>query len=286
MIFEFIAAEKASFPTAALCRALDVSESGFYAWQKRAPSKRAQEDLQLKAHVKASFEKSRHTYGSPRVQQDVIAETGKRIGRKRVMRLMRAEGLRARPRKRFKCTTMSAHAYPVAKNLLARDFTAEAPNRRWVGDVTELRTATGARFFLAALVDLYARVVVGWSLSPINDRHLAEAALQMALEHRRPAPGLLHHTDRGSPYASDGYQQVLTTHGITCSMSRRGDCYDNAAMESWFSTLKFELGDTFLSIDHARTRLFDYIEVFYNRQRRHSTIDYATPIEYEQRQAA
>jgi transposase InsO family protein len=285
MRFAFIAAEKASFTVVALCRVLDVSESGFYAWQKRETSAHDRKDLRLQVLIKAFFEKSRRTYGSPRLHRDLV-EAGERVGRNRVIRIMQKEGLRARPRKRFRCTTMSDHPHPVAKNKLARDFEADAPNRRWVGDTTELRTTTGARFYLAAIIDLYARAVVGWAVSAINDRHLALGALTMALQHRRPPPGLLHHSDRGSPYASEGYRRVLAANGITCSMSRSGNCLDNAAMESWFSTLKFELGDTFESIEQARSRLFDYIELFYNRQRRHSTIDYATPMEYEQRQAA
>ena len=279
MKFAFIAAEKA-FSVVELCEALGVSESGYYAWCKRRPSAHDQKDRELRVLVKAFFEKSRQTYGSIRIHED-LAESGHRVGRNRVIRLMQAEGLRARPRKRFKCTTMSDHSQPIAANVLARQFEATAPNQRWVGDTTELRTTDGGRFFLAAIVDLYARYVVGWAVSAVNDRHLTIRALEAALRLRCPAAGLLHHSDRGSTYASEDYRDVLVANGIVCSMSRRGNCLDNAAMESWFSTLKFELGETFESIHTGKRQLFDYIEVFYNQQRRHSAIDYVSPARYE-----
>jgi transposase InsO family protein len=193
---------------------------------------------------------------------------------------MQAEGLEARVRRRYRSTTMSEHDQPVAANLLDRDFTASAPNQRWVGDTTELLTTSG-KFYLAAIADLYARFVVGWAVSAVNDRHLTIAALDQALRSRCPDAGLLHHSDKGCTYASEDYQEVLRDHGITCSMSRRGNCHDNAAMESWFSTLKFELGETFESIRRGKQQLFDYIEVFYNQQRRHSSIGYATPAQFE-----
>jgi transposase InsO family protein len=177
---------------------------------------------------------------------------------------------------------MSDHDQPVPGNLLDREFEATAPSQRWVGDTTELLTPTG-KFYLAAIVDLYARVVVGWAMSAINDRHLTIAALDQALRRRCPGTDLLHHSDQGSTYASADYQKVLSTHGITCSMSRRGNCYDNAVMESWFSTFKAELGETFESIRRGKDLAFDYIEVFYNQQRRHSFIDYRTPAEHERR---
>jgi len=280
--FAFIAAEKA-FPVVEMCKALDVSESGFYAWRNRSPSAHDQKDRELRVLVKAFFEKSRQTYGSTRIHED-LADSGHRVGRNRVIRIMQNEGLRARPRKRFKCTTMSNHDQPVAANVLARQFAATAPNQRWVGDTTEMRTADGGRFFLAAIVDLYARYVVGWAVSAVNDRHLTIRALDAALRLRCPQAGLLHHSDQGSTYASEDYQDVLAAHGVVCSMSRRGNCLDNAAMESWFSTVKFELGETFESIHAAKQQLFDYIEVFYNQQRRHSAIDYVSPASYERRQ--
>jgi len=277
MRFAFIQAEKASWPVTAMCAAMKVSTSGFYAWQRHAPSKRTMRDERLKVLIQESFDKSRKTYGSPRIHVDLA---GEKVGRNRVIRLMQAKGLEARVRRRYRSTTMSDHDQPVAANILDRNFEASAPNERWVGDTTELLTASG-KFYLAAIVDLYARFVVGWAVSAVNDRHLTIAALDQALRRRCPDAGLLHHSDQGSTYASEDYQEVLREHGITCSMSRRGNCHDNAAMESWFSTLKFELGETFESIRRGKDQLFDYIEVFYNQQRRHSSIDYATPAQYE-----
>jgi transposase InsO family protein len=195
---------------------------------------------------------------------------------------MQAEQLVARKRRRYKCTTMSRHDQPVAANLLNRQFGAEAPNQRWVGDTTELCIgANGSKLYLAAILDLYSRFVVGWALSAVNDRHLCIQALDRALRRRCPDAGLLHHSDRGSTYASEDYQNELTHHGILCSMSRRGNCLDNAAMESWFSTVKSELGEHFESPQVAQNKLFDYIEVFYNQKRRHSALGYASPAEYE-----
>ena len=279
MKFAFIAAEKA-FTVVELCNALGVSESGFYAWRKRGPSAHERKDNELRVLVKAFFAKSRQTYGSVRIHED-LADAGHRVGRNRVIRLMQQEELRARPKKRFKCTTVSNHDQPIAANVLARDFAAAAPNRRWVGDTTEMRTTDGGKFYLAAIIDLYARYVVGWAVSAVNDRHLVIRALDAAIRLRCPDAGLLHHSDQGSTYASEDYRDALAAHGIECSMSRRGNCLDNAAMESWFSTLKFELGETFESVAIAKHQLFDYIEIFYNRQRRHSAIDYMSPAQFE-----
>jgi len=283
--FAFVAAEKAAFKVTQLCRALRVSTSGFYAWCQRAPSARARKDLALRVQIRAAFEQSRRTYGSPRIHEDLL-EAGERVGRNRVIRLMQEEGLRARVRKRYRCTTMSDHDQPVAANLLARAFEAAAPNQRWVGDTTEMLTASGGKFYLAAVLDLFARYCVGWAVSAVNDRHLTMRALEMAIRRRCPEAGLLHHSDQGSTYASEDYQRLLAAHGITCSMSRRGNCLDNAAMESWFSTVKAELGETFESIHRGKEQLFDYIEVFYNQQRRHSSIDYLSPARYERRREA
>ena len=177
---------------------------------------------------------------------------------------------------------MSDHDQPIAANLLNREFEADAPNQRWVGDTTELLTSSG-KFYLAVIVDLYARFVVGWAVSAVNDRHLTIAALDQALRRRCPGAGLLHQSDRGSTYTSEDYLKVLRDHGITCSMSRRGNCYDNAAMESWFSTFKAELGETFESIRRGKDLAFDYIEMFYNQHRRHSSIGYVAPAEHERR---
>jgi transposase InsO family protein len=279
MRFPFIQAEKASYPVAVLCNTLEVSRSGFYAWIQRPESKRAVEDRRLSVLVQASFEESRKVYGSPRVLEDLV-EQGERVSRKRVARLMRASGLKGRIRRRYKNTTMSDHSQPVAPNLLERRFEADLPNQRWVGDTTELLVGNG-RLYLAVLIDLFSRYVVGWSLSTTNDRQLVITALEQALQGRRPERGLLHHSDQGSPYASEDYRRILDMNGLVCSMSRRGNCLDNAVAESWFSTLKSELGETFDSPAQARQQLFEYIEVFYNRKRRHSVLGYVSPALYE-----
>jgi len=263
-----------------LCRALAVSPSGFYAWCRRPESVHAQRDRQLRVLVRASFEASKHRYGSPRIHEDLLEQQA-RVSRKRVIRLMQEDGLKARIRKRFTCTTMSDHDQPVAANLLDRQFTAEAPNQRWVGDTTEFGIGESGKLYLAAILDLFSRFVVGWAVSAVNDRHLALHALTMALNRRCPDVGLLHHSDRGCTYASEDYQRRLEAHGITCSMSRTGDCYDNAVMEAFFSTVKIELADRFESGGQAKRELFEYIEVFYNQRRRHSTIGYVSPAVFE-----
>lgn len=280
MKFALIEAEKATWPVAIACRALGVSRAGFYAWLDRPESKHDTEDQRLGVLVREAFARSRETYGSPRVHAELIAN-GEHVSRKRVARLMQQQQLRARSRRRYKNTTDSNHVQPVAPNVLDRQFEADGPNERWVGDTTELRVGANGRIFLAAIIDLYSRFVVGWALSAVNDRHLVLRALDMALRRRCPNAGLLHHSDRGSPYASEDYQKVLAARGITCSMSRRGDCYDNAAMESWFSTYKAELGEWFESYAESKEKTFDYIEVFYNQQRRHSSLGYVSPAAFE-----
>ncbi len=281
MKFALVDAEKAEHSIAEMCAMLEVSRSGFYAWCRRPESKHAVEDRRLSVLVRESHERSKRRYGSPRVHRE-LRKHGERTSRKRVVRLMREQALVARKRRRYKCTTMSDHDQPVAANLLDRCFEAAAPNQRWVGDTTELYIGGGrAKLFLAAILDLYSRFVVGWALSAVNDRHLTLKALDMALRRRCPDAGLLHHSDQGSTYASEDYQEELKKNGIVCSMSRKGNCYDNAAMESWFSTVKSELGEHFESYGIAKAELFDYIEVFYNQQRLHSSLDYATPAEHE-----
>ena len=229
--------------------------------------------------------RSRRRYGSPRVHAD-LADQDVHVSRKRVARVMREEGLQARPRKRFKSTTMSDHDQPVAANLLNRDFTAAAPNQRWVGDTSEFLVGDGGKLYLAVILDLFSRFVVGWAVSAVNDRHVTLKALGMAIKRRCPEAGLLHHSDQGCTYASEDYQAILEQFGITCSMSRRGDCYDNAVMESFFSTVKAELGEHFESYGLAKEQLFDYIEVFYNQRRRHSTLGQISPAAFERRAAA
>jgi len=282
--FRFIAAEKAHHSLTLLCRCLRVTRSGFYAWRDRAESAHATRDRHLTVLVRASFATSKGRYGSPRIHRD-LEEQGEHVSRKRLVRLMRADGLRARVRKRFKCTTMSDHDQPVATNLLDRQFTAPAPNQRWVGDTTEFVIGESGKLYLAAILDLFSRFIVGWALSAVNDRHLTIRALDMALKRRCPDAGLLHHSDQGGTYASEDYQRLLDARGITCSMSRRGNCYDNAVMESFFSTVKSELADRFGSFGEAKMELFDYIEVFYNQRRRHSTLGHLSPAVFERRTA-
>ena len=284
MRFRFIAAEKANHTVTILCRCLQVARSGFYAWQTRAESARARDDRRLRVQVRASFAASHQRYGSPRIHADLI-DQDVHVSRKRVVRLMQEEGLQARARKRFKGTTLRDPAQPVAANLLNQAFQADAPDRRWVGDTTEVVIAGTGKLYLAAVLDLFSRFIVGWAISAVNDRHLTMKALDMALQRRCPGVGLLHHSDQGCTYASEDYQAVLATRGMISSMSRRGNCYDNAVMESFFSTVKSELGEHFDSHGAAQIALFDYIEVFYNQRRRHSTLGQISPAAYE-RQAA
>jgi len=236
----------------------------------------------LLRRLRASFDTSKQRYGSPRIHEDLV-EQQVRVSRKRVIPLMQEDGLKARARKRFKSTTMSDHDQPVAANLLDRQFTADAPNRRWVGDTTEFVIGESGKLYLAAILDLFLRFVVGWAVSAVNDRHLTLKALDMALKRRCPTAGLLHHSDQGCTYASEDYQRILDTNGITCSMSRRGNCYDNAVMEAFFSSVKGETADRFESCGVAKMELVDYIEVFYNQRRRHSTLGQTSPARFERR---
>ena len=255
MRFGFIAAEKAHHSLTLLCRCLRVTRSGFYAWRRRPASAHARRDQRLKVLVRTSFDASKQRYGSPRIHRD-LREQQERVSRKRIIRLMQEDGLKARVRKRFTCTTMSDHDQPVAANLLDRQFTAAAPNQRWVGDTTEFVIGESGKLYLAAILDLFSRFVVGWALSAVNDRHLTIKALEMAVKRRGPDVGLLHHSDQGCTYASEDYQTILDARGITCSMSRRGNCYDNAVMEAFFSSLKTELADRFASCGDAKVALF------------------------------
>ena len=241
-------------------------------------------DRRLRVLVRTSFDERRKRYGSPRVLEDLL-EQDVHVSRKRVVRLMQTDGLVARARKRYKVTTMSDHDQPVAANLLDRQFEAASPNQRWVGDTTEFVIGGSGKLYLAVVLDLFSRFVVGWALSAINDRHVTLKALDMALKRRCPDGGLLHHSDQGCTYASQDYQARLTAHGIICSMSRRGNCYDNAVMESFFSSLKSEVADRFDSCGEAKMELFDYIEVFYNQRRRHSTLGQISPAAFERRAA-
>ena len=283
MKFEFIRAEKACYPVTVLCSVLEVSPSGFYAWCKRLPSARARSDAQLAVQVAAVHKRSRRTYGSPRVQRDLRAR-GVRVGRKRVERLMRENGLEARRKRRFRRTTDSKHGHPIAPNVLARAFDVAEPDRVWVTDVTAIWTLQGW-LFLAVMLDLYSRRVVGWAMSANNDTTLALDALRHALRTRQSPRGVLHHSDRGSPYASADYRAALAAHGFIASMSRKGDCWDNAVAESFFGTLRAELVDheQYATRAAAATSIVDYIANFYNVERRHSYLGYLNPIEFELR---
>ena len=281
MKFDAIEAEKANYPVALMCRVLEVSRAGYYASRQRAESGRSKANRELSARIREVYEGSRQTYGSPRVYVE-LRDAGQEVGRHRVARLMRREGLVARKKKRFRVTTQSNHSEPVAHNVLARKFDVKKPNRAWAGDITYLATAEGW-LYLAVLLDLCTKAVVGWAMSEQLDASVALSALRMALERRRPAAGLVHHSDRGVQYASESYRAVLAANGLVPSMSRKGNCWDNAPAESFFSTLKTELvGDrVFPSRDAARTEVFEYIEAFYNRTRRHSSLEYVSPAQFE-----
>ena len=264
-----------------MCRVLEVSRQGFYAWCRRGASRRKLDDVELAARIKAIHAASRGRYGSPRVHAQLRRE-GVRVGRKRVERLMRQQGLEARRKRKFRRTTDSDHDLPVAPNLLERNFETDGPNQVWVADITYVWTHEGW-LYLAALLDLFSRRVVGWAMSTSLGRGLALDALHMALQGRQPPAGLVHHSDRGCQYASHDYRSLLDAHGLVCSMSRKGDCWDNAVAESFFGGLKSELVNDadFATRAEAKTALFEYLEVFHNRQRLHSSLGYLTPVEYE-----
>jgi len=262
---------------------MNVTRSGYYAWRGREPSQRQKDNETLLSRIRSFFERSKHTYGSPRILRD-LREAGFTCGKHRVARLMRQAGLRAVVALRFRVTTDSKHALPVAENRLTRNFGAPGPNVKWASDITYLWTGEGW-LYLAVVLDLFSRRVVGWSMQASMGRCLVVDALKTALYQRRPGPGLLHHSDRGSQYASEAFQQALDTAGIACSMSRRGNCWDNAPVESFFGTLKQELVNRrrFATRLQARQEVFEYIEVWYNRQRRHSSLGYVSPAQFERR---
>ena len=286
MRYAFIAAEKAFFPLVLLCSVLQVSRSGYYAWRHRKEPRRQAQDRRLGLEVEAIYIGCFQGYGSPRIHRELAAR-GVHVGKKRVERLMRERGLAARRPKRFRRTTDSNHQHPIASNLLERNFSVAAPNRAWVGDITYLWTAEGW-LYLAVLLDLFSRRVVGWSLSPRLDLAVALAPLDHAIATRQPEAGLIVHHDRGSQYASTVYQSRLRSRGYRASMSRKGDCWDNAAAESFFATLKKELVHRrrWATMAQAHRQIEDYIENFYNRRRRHSTLGYLSPVEFELRAQA
>jgi putative transposase len=266
-----------------MCQVLQVSRSGYYAWCHRPPSLRFHEDQKLSQQIHQIHQASRQTYGSPRIQLSLQSK-GIHIGRQRVIRLMNQLGIHARVKRQFVTTTDSNHALPIAKNVLNRQFSATEPDRTWVGDITYIPTQQGW-LYLAIIVDLFSRRVVGWSMADHMRTDLVLTALDSALGQRIASPsGLVFHSDRGSQYASDDYQRVLKTAGITCSMSRRANCWDNAVAESFFGTLKTEFVHRHHFADQsiARTGIAEWIEVFYNRQRLHSSIGYVAPVQFEE----
>jgi transposase InsO family protein len=264
-----------------MCRVLAASPGGYYDWRRRPTSDGAQRREALVVSIRAIHREVKARYGSPRIHAELVAR-GEPCSVNTVAKLMREHGIVAKTRRKFRCTTDSNHDRPVAENVVNRRFEPEAENRVWAADITYIATREGW-LYLAAVEDLYSRRIVGWSMSERIDSRLVVDALEMAVARRLPDAGLVAHSDRGSQYASEHYQRLLAGHGITCSMSRRANCWDNAPMESFFASLKKELihGEAYATREEARASLFEYIEVFYNRVRRHSSLDYRSPIEYE-----
>jgi putative transposase len=283
MKYQFIEQYKHEIPIVVMCSVLGVSESGFYAWRKRPASQHHREDAQLTHEIQQVFDRHQGRYGSPRIYRELKGQ-GRKISCKRIARLMRRAALTALRKRRRVLTTKRDATHPVAPNVLNREFTATAPNTKWVTDITYIPTAHGW-MYLAVILDLYSRAVVGWSMSSTCDAALAENALQMAVARRRPEPGFVHHSDRGCQYTSRAYQSQLEQIGAVVSMSRKGNCWDNAAMESFFGSLKEECvgNQLYSSHEQARQALFEYLEIYYNRQRRHSTLGYVSPLAYEEK---
>lgn len=285
MKYEFIEAHRHEFRVSRMCAALHVSRSGFYEWRERPESQRAQADRALLPAIHRVHRESRQAYGAKKTWIR-LNQTGITCGKHRVARLRRREGIEARRKQRFRVTVEHHYSAPPAPNLLQQQFRVLRPNRVWVGDMTFIRTRQGW-LHLAILLDLYSRRVVGWSMSDRPDLAVVKGALEMALEHRRPPPGLIHHTDQGQIYLARAYRERLAAHGAHLSMSAKGNAYDNAVAESFFSNLKNELVHhcDFATRDQARAAIFEYIEVFYNRQRMHQTLAYVSPVDFEQMNA-
>ena len=265
-----------------MCKTLEVSRSGFYAWLGRGESDRASEDDRLRALIQVIFAESRGIYGAPRVHE-ILQQRGERCSRKRVARLMQEAGLRSKTKRRFRVkTTDSKHGHPIAPDRLGQDFRASAANKFWVSDITYIPTDEGW-LYLASTMDLFSRRIVGWSMASTLHATIVIDALSMAIDGRGAAAGLVHHSDRGVQYASTEFRAVLDAHGFVASMSRKGNCYDNAAKESFFHTLKTELvnHERYRTREEARASVFDYIETFYNRRRIHSTLGYRSPVDFE-----
>jgi putative transposase len=282
MRFQFIDDHRKEFPVRRMCEVLDVSPSGYYAWRGRPSSEREMANQKLTEKIKAEFKKSGETYGSPRIYQ-VMRKLGLMCSRNRVARLMNAAGLQAKQTKRYRSTTRRNKAHPVAPNLLNRDFVADRPDQKWLADITYIPTLEGW-LYLAAILDLFSRKVIGWAMSDRITADLTLAALKMAIRHRQPGAGLIHHSDQGSQYTDGRYQDLLQAHKIQSSMNGVATWYDNAPMESFFGTLKSEhvYQCTYATRDEARPDLFYYIEGFYNRRRLHSSLGYLSPEAHEQ----
>jgi putative transposase len=275
-----------AFDTALMCRVLSVSRSGFYEWKQRKPSQRDQANVALTKEIKAIFEDEKGRAGAPRITER-LRDDGKKVGRNRVAKIMGKEALRAKAAKRFKATTNSKHNLPVAPNLLEQHFEAEAPDQKYVSDITYIWTDEGW-LYLAVVMDLYSRLVVGWAMAERMNAKLVCDALQMALWRRKRPRGVIVHSDRGSQYCGHDYQTLLRDNQLICSMSKKGDCYDNAAMESWNHSFKVEAihGERFTTRSAAKAQVFDYIDVYYNRKRRHSKLGYLSPVAFEAKQVA
>ena len=286
MKFGFIREHSGRYPVSPMCRVLDVSKAGFYAWRLRPASRTSRENAALVGKIRVLHEDSRKTYGAPRMHK-ALRNDGTHVGRNRVERLMRVNRILGKQKKRFRVTTNSKHPFPVADNLLDRKFVVSQPDRFWVSDITYIWTREGW-LYLAVTIDLFSRKIVGWSMDSRMPWDLVARAFNMALESRKPAPGLMHHSDRGSQYACDDYQGLLKTSEAVCSMSRKGNCWDNAVAESFFHTLKTELvhHEDYHTRWEAKRSIFEYIEVFYNRRRLHSHLGYLSPEAYEKSAAA
>ena len=282
MRFQFIKDHRDEFPVTRMCKVLNVSSSGYYAWHKRPVSAREMANQELVRAIETVYNSSYETYGSPRIYHELKAQ-GVACSENRVARLMRLRGIRAKQARRYKTTTKRNKAHPVAPNLLKRKFVADRPDQIWLTDITYIRTLEGW-LYLAAILDLYSRQIVGWAMWDRMTSGLTLAALKMAIQRRQPGPGLIHHSDQGSQYTDGVYQALIKDYGMQASMNGIGTWYDNAPMESFFGTLKSEMvyHHLYRTRDEARSDLFFYIEGFYNRQRRHSSLDYLSPEAYEQ----
>jgi len=283
--YGFIRDHRQEFRVKKMCEVLEVSRGGFYAWLRSPESERSHANRALLTEIRVAFDRSRQTYGSPRMTEE-LNDSGILCSENRVARLMRLGGIRAVGKRKYRVTTDSKHTHPVAENLLDRQFSTDRPNAVWLSDITYIWTSEGW-LYLAGVIDLYSRMLVGWSMGPRLKAELTLEALRQAIARRNVRPDLMHHSDRGGQYAATEYQKLLKKTKMICSMSRKGDCWDNAPIESFFATLKTELvyREQFKTRQEAKAKIFEYIEVFYNRQRRHSTLGYKSPIDFERQQA-